>query len=250
MFDEINDQNVNQANVPTPGIGSMPNFNQSVPKSAEDILAGVDQSEKPAVFQPKAPTPSVGYVPENEESKTTDSKKFFVLGVIIIVIILIIGVGYLGIKFYLNSKISDKALNNSSKVVEPVVSPIPENSDIIKNPIVEVETSTATSTGINGNSIITATTTIIATNTDMIIESTTIVDSDQDGLIDEEERLLGTDPNSSDSDNDGLSDREEVKTYSTNPLNADTDSDGYQDGAEVKNGYNPKGSGKLEVKSL
>lgn len=41
-------------------------------------------------------------------------------------------------------------------------------------------------------------------------------DSDQDGLTDEEERLYGTDPKSS-----------------------DTDGDGYSDGAEVRSGYDP-----------
>jgi hypothetical protein len=72
-----------------------------------------------------------------------------------------------------------------------------------------------------------------------------IVDSDQDGLTDEEEEALGMKINSVDSDDDGLFDREEVKVYKTDPLNPDTDGDGYLDGEEVKNGYNPKGAGKL-----
>jgi len=42
-------------------------------------------------------------------------------------------------------------------------------------------------------------------------------DSDKDGIPDDEEKRLGTDPNS-----------------------ADTDRDGYLDGDEIKNGYNPK----------
>ncbi len=73
------------------------------------------------------------------------------------------------------------------------------------------------------------------------------VDSDLDGLTDEEEKVLGTDPQKTDSDNDELSDREEVKIYQTNPLNNDTDGDGFMDGVEVKNGYDPKGTGKLFV---
>lgn len=47
-----------------------------------------------------------------------------------------------------------------------------------------------------------------------------------------------------DSDNDGLSDEEEIK-YGTDINNPDTDGDGYLDGEEVRNGYNPKGAGKL-----
>lgn len=41
-----------------------------------------------------------------------------------------------------------------------------------------------------------------------------------------------------DSDQDGLSDEEE-KSLGTDPKNKDTDSDGYSDGVEVKSGYNP-----------
>ncbi|MDD3284279.1 MAG: hypothetical protein PHZ07_01665 [Patescibacteria group bacterium] len=70
-------------------------------------------------------------------------------------------------------------------------------------------------------------------------------DIDGDGLSNEEERILGTDPNNPDTDGDGLSDRQEVKIYKTDPLNSDTDGDGYLDGDEIKNAYNPRGEGKL-----
>jgi hypothetical protein len=42
-----------------------------------------------------------------------------------------------------------------------------------------------------------------------------------------------------DSDNDGLTDDEELNTYNTDPLNADTDGDGLPDGWEVDNGFDP-----------
>lgn len=41
-----------------------------------------------------------------------------------------------------------------------------------------------------------------------------------------------------DSDNDGLTDEEELSYY-TDPLNPDTDDDGYPDGLEVSEGYDP-----------
>lgn len=47
-----------------------------------------------------------------------------------------------------------------------------------------------------------------------------------------------------DSDNDGLSDENEL-IYGTDNKNPDTDGDGYLDGAEVSSGYNPRGPGKL-----
>lgn len=236
MFDDINNQKSDQINNSTQGIGSMPNFNQNIPKPAEDILAGVDQPPKSEFFQPKI----TSQLPENNELNSADSKKFFVLGIIIISFILIIGIGYLGIKFYLSSKIFN--LNNNPAVAPLATSTVDKTSiiekSIIKTPVVEipvVEIPAATSTTTSTESI--------------IITTSQQIDTDQDGLIDDEEKLLGTDPNSIDSDNDGLFDREEAKVYNTNPINADTDSDGHQDGEEVKNNYNPKGAGKLyEIK--
>jgi hypothetical protein len=59
-------------------------------------------------------------------------------------------------------------------------------------------------------------------------------DSDADGLTNDREVALGTDPLKPDTDGDKLSDREEVETRQTNPLDADTDDDGLQDGDEVQ----------------
>ncbi|MBK9250036.1 MAG: OmpA family protein [Ignavibacteria bacterium] len=58
-------------------------------------------------------------------------------------------------------------------------------------------------------------------------------DSDGDGLTDETEERIGTDPNNPDTDGDGLSDGDEVDDYKTDPLKPDTDGDGLKDGAEV-----------------
>jgi outer membrane protein OmpA-like peptidoglycan-associated protein len=58
-------------------------------------------------------------------------------------------------------------------------------------------------------------------------------DHDRDGLTNEEEERLKTNPYDPDTDGDGLSDFEEVRRYYTNPLLADTDGDGLTDGQEV-----------------
>ena len=54
------------------------------------------------------------------------------------------------------------------------------------------------------------------------IPAVILIDTDGDGLPDDTERRLGTDPRK-----------------------ADTDGDGYEDGAEIRNGYDPLGSGQL-----
>lgn len=71
------------------------------------------------------------------------------------------------------------------------------------------------------------------------------IDRDGDGLTDEAEARLKTNPLDVDSDNDGLFDNEEVVIYKSDPLNKDSDGDTYLDGEEVTNGYDPNGSGKL-----
>jgi hypothetical protein len=56
------------------------------------------------------------------------------------------------------------------------------------------------------------------------------IDSDGDGLMDSEEKQLGTDPLQKDTDHDGLEDYLEVEMFGTNPLLWDSDGDGISDG--------------------
>lgn len=64
-------------------------------------------------------------------------------------------------------------------------------------------------------------------------------DEDHDGLSRSEEEAAQTDSTQIDSDFDGLTDGEEVKTYKTNPRQADSDGDGKSDGEEIKNRFDP-----------
>jgi eukaryotic-like serine/threonine-protein kinase len=58
-------------------------------------------------------------------------------------------------------------------------------------------------------------------------------DDDTDGLSNQQEVQLGTDPKNPDTDGDGLSDGVEVNQYGTNPKIQDTDGDTLSDGKEV-----------------
>jgi hypothetical protein len=64
-------------------------------------------------------------------------------------------------------------------------------------------------------------------------------DKDLDGIPDAEEAKYKTNPVSSDTDEDGLTDQHEIFVFKTNPLKADTDGDGKADGYEMRHGLNP-----------
>jgi hypothetical protein len=102
------------------------------------------------------------------------------------------------------------------------------------------------------------------------------LDSDNDGLTDDQEKIIGTDPLNPDTDGDGFNDGDEIKKgYS--PLNSkqvkleksdvdndglsdrmelnfhtllnnpDTDGDGFSDGDEIKNGFDPLSKAKKKL---
>ena len=65
-----------------------------------------------------------------------------------------------------------------------------------------------------------------------------MADTDKDGLTDEHERSIGTDPLDKDTDNDGLMDGAEGK-LGADPKNYDSDGDGFADGSEVAQRRSP-----------
>lgn len=64
-------------------------------------------------------------------------------------------------------------------------------------------------------------------------------DFDSDGLNNLQECKYRTNPFIADTDNDGLSDYDEINVHFTNPLSADTDDDGMQDRLEIEYGMAP-----------
>lgn len=64
-------------------------------------------------------------------------------------------------------------------------------------------------------------------------------DDDGDGLTNNEEAQIGTDPQNPDTDADGINDGDEVRVWRTNPLNPDTDGDLLREGEEIQRGTDP-----------
>ncbi len=77
------------------------------------------------------------------------------------------------------------------------------------------------------------------------IRITQTEDADSDGLTVTEEETAGFDPRNPDTDQDGLSDGEEVSIHGTDPLLADTDGDGQSDASELAAGTNPLANGSV-----
>ena len=186
------------------------------PLKAEDIFSEVDKSAKPEVFKPSPDnTPPRGTVlPPKTGWK---SNKMMVFGLLFGGLIVVVAGGYFGLRL----ATARPTVNNSVVQEQPAII---EEEAVAPAPPVEINELEVPP---------------------IQPEVTAPLDSDFDGLLDEEEAGLGTNLNNPDTDYDGLTDREEIKVYGTDPLYQDTDGDGFNDGDEIKNGYNPKGPGKL-----
>jgi len=232
MFDELDNKTMNNANTGKPTLsGGGPVEPSSVPtpagpgKATEDIFANVDDLSKPDIFKAKPSTPPAKDLSQPISESSGQGKKFLVLGSIIVGLVVIFVGGYMAYARFFRANLANNVAPTGQELTPTAETPAAVTPEQAQNPASQTE-GNVPAPAIN----------------DM---TTQAVDSDQDGLTDQEEISLGTNPNSPDSDNDGLFDREEVKVYGTDPLNPDTDGDGYKDGDEVKNGYNPRGPGKL-----
>lgn len=212
-------QNINQEEPPVTEPPAQPVVSKPPPATIPTFSRSSAAISKP---KPESLTQDSEY----DDEPVTSKKKYFIIGLVGILII----AGALTYWFFVRVPAVELSLepdsqaqlenfnNNVANSIDPQLPPVtePDNGDIISNPNPINESSQ------NLN-----------------------IDSDQDGLSDEEEAALGTNPMMADSDNDGLFDREEVKVYLTDPNNADTDNDGYLDGEEVVSGFNPNGTGSF-----
>ena len=155
-------------------------------------------------------TPQITPKPEQPVARKQKGSKVMILMIVAIVVIFIFGISFAAFQF-LKSSGSDVKTNEDAEPLSADSATVVTPPDIINEE-------------------------------EDIIEP---IDTDKDGLTDDREIELGLSIDSADTDSDGLSDKDEVDIYMTDPFNTDTDGDGFTDGSEVKQGYDPKGPGRL-----
>lgn len=98
---------------------------------------------------------------------------------------------------------------------------------------------TATSDRVSNDELATQAANQQATQAGQMNSTQAANDDDMDGLTNQREAELGTNPRDPDTDKDGIIDGQEVLVHNTNPLLPDTDGDGLLDGVEIRMGTLP-----------
>lgn len=211
MFDE-KDQQLNNENAMG---SSTPPLQKSVAPEPVDMLAGVDDAPVPSVRPstinvPAAPSESI----PDEYMQSSSRIPWRTLGLAIGSILVVAGVAGGGYYWYTQRPVPEPSMQ------DVVNDNLPRSG--VSDSAPEFPEEVPLEVPFNG-----------------------AADPDGDGLMTDRELADGTDPENPDTDGDGLFDGEEIAAFGTDPLNRDTDGDGFEDGAEVRNGYNPRGDGRL-----
>jgi hypothetical protein len=242
------------------------NANNQNHQEVDDIFADTDSAKEPVSNNSGIETRRVGLNSNSAVAEAPVEKAGS--GKILKIVLILVVVSIVGLGGYL---VYSKLLNNgSAKVTTDSNLVTPSSSSANNNPSTNSSTDNSANSEDTGSvvtptseqttpddSLANASSSLPASDIPLIpgvnapAESTATdtpgallnVDSDLDGVSDAEEKTVGSNPNVIDSDNDNLSDYEEIRIYKTNPIVADTDGDGYLDGAEVKSGYDPNVKG-------
>ena len=198
----------------------------------------------PSDFEKNVPPASQQENFDTEKSPSASTKIFLAVGIVVAIVAVVAGIlWFMNRPAALVPTLAPKDVGK--KVPPPDIAPAPQKGDGVDVDATAPTSQTTTSTLQNAASSTTASAPTPAAAPPSV-PSDPNKDSDKDGLPDLKEIQLGTDLNNPDTDSDGLTDGAEVNIWGTNPLKKDTDGDSFPDGQEVMNGFNPKGSGKLQ----
>ncbi len=255
MFDEVNNQAAPQTNGQpdnqiNPINSSTPAAVDAQPAASEpavqDIFASVESTvpAAPINSQPfgQMPTSSNATVPTMATAMASGKNKTAKIVLISLAGLVLVAGGAL---VYLQYFATPQA---EVVIPEPIISQIENSNTVIEatsgEPVLMEVASTSPE---NGTGTLVPTSSEVSESTSTISEPVIVTEPGvvtPDEVVVEQPIVVET-PANLDSDQDGLTDAEELNTYGTNPLKADSDGDGYTDGDEIKGGYNPLGEGKL-----
>jgi len=241
MFEELNNQTTpapaSQSNDNPPAVPAAnpaPSASQSSDGPVQDIFANV---ESPAASQPGSspsfaqPFMPAGLPTNSQPVSQAIPKSGFSAKLILIILIVLILAGAAALVYLQYFK------KTPPQIITPEVINTVGELPAVTTEIVATATDEVIVTPTNTDSQMTT------ESAEMdIIEATIPTESEPVMVVDNP--VPEVNPNL-DSDQDGLTDAEELNIYQTNPLQADSDGDGYTDGDEVRAGYNPLGEGKL-----
>ena len=254
MFEEVNNQKVAASTPETKG--NNPIAGQPATESpkgepvVQDIFANTDKSDantppnpQPSDLLAKSLKANSSVQSVNQTPTKSASKAKWVL---IIVIILVAVAGSILAYSQYSKKIPAEVIIPESVVDIEENVPASDSEAVIEPPAVDIVESEIISEE------------PAATDTNLLTEEGELGETEDnmnlgEGIIPEGPAVISEESTSVpeevvvdlDSDQDGLSDADEINVYGTNPLKSDTDGDGYLDGDEVNNGYNPLGEGRL-----
>lgn len=241
------------------------NLNNKESERVDDIFADSDKAEEAKPFSAQNNVPFAKAMPNvdlpgikqqvdqisarekvdlsefDDEPKSHPGGKIIKKMLVVILVLAIIGL----LAYIVYAKILlPKALNTGNENLNKDV-PLDLGPEAKIDNSVNIETPTTTEENMNNNDSDTA------TSSEETIDPLKKMDSDYDLLSDFDELYVyGTDPYNPDTDTDTLSDFDEVFIFGTNPLKNDSDGDTYLDASEISSGYNPLGTGKLELTQI